>query len=63
MFEIYSNVWSYIIYGVSKARMVWCRYRHIVDFDDAEAGILEIIHESGTPVLDGIEPVWTSDWQ
>ena len=24
---------------------------------------LEIVHESGTPVLDGIEPVWTSDWQ
>ena len=32
-----------------------------VDFHDAEAGILEIVHESGTPVLDGIEPVWTSD--
>ena len=31
------------------------------DFDDAEADILEIVHESGTPVLDGIEPVWTSD--
>ena len=29
--------------------------------DDAEADILEILHESGTPVLDGIEPVWTSD--
>ena len=34
-----------------------------VEFDDAEADILEIAHESGTPVLDGIEPVWTSDWQ
>ena len=34
-----------------------------VDFDDAEADILEIAHESGTLVLDGIEPVWTSDWQ
>ena len=34
-----------------------------VDFDDAEADILEIVHESGTPVLDGIEPVWTSDLQ
>ena len=34
-----------------------------VDFDDAEADILEVVHESGTPVLDGIEPVWTSDWQ
>ena len=34
---------------------------HDVDFDDAEADILEIVHESGTPVLDGIEPVWTSD--
>ena len=33
-----------------------------VDFDDAEADILEIVHESGTPFLDGIEPVWTSDW-
>ena len=32
-----------------------------VNFDDAEADILEIIHESGTPVLDGIKPVWTSD--
>ena len=32
-----------------------------VNFDDAEADILEIIHESGTPVLDGIEPVWTND--
>ena len=32
-----------------------------VDFDDAEADILEIDHESGTPVLDGIEPVWTTD--
>ena len=32
-----------------------------VDFDDAEADILEIVHESGTPFLDGIEPVWTSD--
>ena len=29
-----------------------------VEFDDAEADILEIAHESGTPVL-----VWTSDWQ
>ena len=34
-----------------------------VDFDDAEADILEIVHESGIPVLDGIEPVSTSDWQ
>ena len=32
-----------------------------VDFDDAEDDILEIVHESGTLVLDGIEPVWTSD--
>ena len=32
-----------------------------VDFDDAEADILEIAHESGTPVSDGIEPIWTSD--
>ena len=32
-----------------------------VDFDDAEAGTLEIIHEGGTSVLHGIEPVWTSD--
>ena len=32
-----------------------------VDFDDAEADILKIVHESGTPVLDGIEPVWTSN--
>ena len=31
-----------------------------VDFDDAEADILEIVHESGTPVLDDIELVWTS---
>ena len=30
-----------------------------VDFDDAEANILGIVHESGTPVLSGIEPVWT----
>ena len=30
---------------------------HDVDFHDAEANILEIVHESGTPVLDGIEPV------
>ena len=30
-----------------------------VDFDDAEADILGIVHESGTPVLSGIEPVWT----
>ena len=39
---------------------------HAVDdvgFDDAEADILEIVHESGTPALDGIEPVWTSYWQ
>ena len=27
--------------------------------DDAEANILGIVHESGTPVLSGIEPVWT----
>ena len=33
------------------------------NFDDAKADILEIAHESETPVLDGIEPVWTSDWQ
>ena len=32
-----------------------------VDFDDAEADILETVHESGTPVLDGMEPAWTSD--
>ena len=32
-----------------------------LDFDDAEADILEIVHESGTPVLDGIEPFCTSD--
>ena len=30
-----------------------------VDFDDAEADILEIVHESGTSVLDVLEPVWT----
>ena len=28
-----------------------------VDFDDAEADILDIVHESGTTVLDGTEPV------
>ena len=32
-----------------------------VDFDDVEADILEIVHEGGTPVLDGIKPVWTND--
>ena len=32
-----------------------------VDFDNAEADIPEIFHESGTLVLDGIEPVWISD--
>ena len=32
-----------------------------VDFNDLEADILEIVHEIGTTVLDGIEPVWTSD--
>ena len=32
-----------------------------VNFNDAEADILEIAHRSGTPALDGIEPVWTSD--
>ena len=32
-----------------------------VDFDDVEADILEIVHESRTPILDSIEPVWTSD--
>ena len=26
-----------------------------VDFDDAEADILELVHESRTPVLDGIK--------
>ena len=31
-----------------------------VDFHDAEADILEIVHESETSVLDGIEPVWTA---
>ena len=31
-----------------------------VDFHDVEADILEIVHESETPVLDGIEPVWTA---
>ena len=33
---------------------------HAVDdvvFDDAQADILKIVHESGPPVLDGIEPV------
>ena len=34
-----------------------------VDFSDATADILEFVHESRTPVLDGIESVWTSDWQ
>ena len=32
-----------------------------VNFNDAKADILEIPHGSGTPALDGIEPVWTSD--
>ena len=32
-----------------------------LDFDHVEADILEIVHESGTPVLDGIEPVWTGN--
>ena len=32
-----------------------------VDFDDAEADIPKIVHESGIPVSDGIEPVWISD--
>ena len=32
-----------------------------VDFNDAEADIQEIVHESRTPALCGIEPVWTSD--
>ena len=32
-----------------------------VDFDDQEADILEIVHESETPALDSIEPVWTSN--
>ena len=32
-----------------------------INFNDVEAGILEIVHESGTPVLDGREPVWISD--
>ena len=32
-----------------------------VDFDDLEADILEIAHESGNPVSDDIEPVWTRD--
>ena len=31
-----------------------------VDFDDVKADLLEIVHESGTPVLcDGVESVWT----
>ena len=34
-----------------------------VDFDDAEADILEIAHEIRTLVLDDIKPIWTSDWQ
>ena len=60
MFELYSNVRIYITYGVQEFE--W----HAVDdvgFNDAEAEILEIVQKSGTPVLDGIEPVWTSDWQ
>ena len=32
-----------------------------LDFDDAEADIIENVRESGTPVLDGIEPFCTSD--
>ena len=34
-----------------------------VDFIDSEADIQENVHENRTPVLCGIEPVWTSDWQ
>ena len=34
-----------------------------VDFNDAEADIIEIVHESETSVLDGIWPVWASYWQ
>ena len=36
---------------------------HAVDdvTSTSEADILEIVHESGTPALDGIEPVWASD--
>ena len=34
-----------------------------VDFDDLETDILEIAPESGNPVSDDIEPVWTRDWQ
>ena len=54
MFELYSNVRIYITYGVQEFE--W----HAVDdvgFNDAEAEILEIVQKSGTPVLDGIEPV------
>ena len=32
-----------------------------LDFDDAEADIIENVHESGNPLLDDIEPFCTSD--
>ena len=38
-------------------------YMAFQELDDAEADILQIAHESGTPVLDGIELVWESGWQ
>ena len=35
-------------------------YMAFQELDDAEADILQIANESGTPVLDGIELVWES---
>ena len=66
-FELYSDV--LIIFKCSNLYYIWffkganglLSMASSSNFDDAEADILEIVHESETPVLDGIEPVWTSD--
>ena len=58
------NMYCGLYFGSIKSKQNHSSYWHAVedvDFDDAEADILEIVHEGGTPVLDGIKPVWTND--
>ena len=69
MFELYSNVRIYIrmlkecVFSTCSWKMASSDDvgKKISQLHQEVANILEIVHESGTTVLDGIEPAWTSD--
>ena len=56
----YIQMFEFILH-MAFQELEWRHAVDDVDFDDAETDILEIVHESETPALDGTEPVWTSN--